>query len=327
MRIAWIILLGLLSLLVLLEAGLRSKFGFGRPLLYLPDSQIGYLLAPNQRTRRFGNRIEINQYSMRSSAIAATRSPQTLRILLLGDSIANGGWWTDQSRTISAELQRQIQPQNSGFEQTEVLNASANSWGPRNELAYLQRFGSFGAQAIVLIINTDDLFATTPTSVQVGRDPNYPNRKPALALLEVIDRYLVKPAPIPELDAVRQEGGDRVGANLAAIAKIQDIAAQSSAKFLLVMTPLLREVGNPGPRDYEIKARQRLSDFVQQRQIAFIDFLPVFNVSSESATLYRDSIHLSSTGNQQVVQRIAEKLQPVLKADPKLETKPEPDLQ
>lgn len=319
MKVALMIVLGIVGILIVLEGVLRSRFGFGNPLLYLRDTQMGYLLAPHQRTRRFGNRIEINQYSMRGADISAVPSPQTLRVLLLGDSIANGGWWTDQHNIISASLQRQLQTDPAQrslalgkFAQIEVLNASANSWGPRNELAYLQRFGSFGAQAIVLLINTDDLFATTPTAVQVGRDPNYPDRKPPLALVEVIQRYVLKPALIPELEAIRQEGGDRVGANLEAIEKIQAIAAQSNAKFLLVITPLLRENGNPGPRDYEIKARQRLNDFTQRQQIPWIDCLPVFNRATDATTLYRDSIHLSPAGNQQVVQQIAEKLQIVL---------------
>ena len=73
------------AVLIILEVGLRLSFGFGRPLLYITDPEIGYLLAPNQKTRRFGNRIAINQYSMRSPAVSPTRSSETLRILLLGD--------------------------------------------------------------------------------------------------------------------------------------------------------------------------------------------------------------------------------------------------
>lgn len=317
LTVALTIVLGMLGVLAVVEVGLRSKYGFGRPLLYIADPQIGYLLAPNQRTRRFGNRIQINQYSMRGPEISPARPEKTLRVLLVGDSIANGGWWTDQNATISALLQRQLQDQqtklgNNEFANVEVLNASANSWGPRNELAYLQRFGSFESQAIVLLINTDDLFAITPTSLPVGRDPNYPNRKPLLALIEVIFRYWLQPKPIPELTALQQEGGDRVGANLEAIRKIQSIAAQSNAEFLLVITPLVRELGNPGPRDYEKKARQRLTEFTQEQQIPLIDFLPIFNAAANSSAFYRDSIHLSTSGDQQVVQKIADKLEMIL---------------
>lgn len=309
MNLALIILAGIVATLVVVEVGLRSLFGFGNPLIYVADPQIGYRLAPNQKTRRFGNQISINHYSMRSPALSPARPEKTLRVLLLGDSIANGGWWTDQHQTISALLQDQLQsnslqPNAAEFAQVgmnvEVLNASANSWGPRNELAYLQRFGSFEAQVIVLLINTDDLFATAPSSVVVGRDRNYPDRKPLLALAEVCSRYLTEAAPMPELEAAQQEGGDRVGFNLEAIGKIQAIATQANAKFLLVLTPLLREVGKPGPRDYEQKARQRLNNFTQQQQISFIDFLPVFHATENPSVLYRDHIHLSPVGNQQV---------------------------
>ncbi len=294
----WLIA-GLLASGLLLELGLRI-LGFGNPLIYIADPQIGYLLAPNQQTRRFGKHIAINQYSMRSPNITATRPQETLRVLLLGDSIVNGGWWTDQSQTISALLQQQLQSQSLPYRQIEVLNASASSWAPRNQLAYLQRFGSFEAQMIVLVINTDDLFAAAPTSVVVGRDRNYPERKPVLGLIEVLQRYLLKPKPIPELAAVQAEAGDRVGANLAAIQQIQQFTEKQNAKFTLLMTPLLREVEPLGSRDYEQKARQRLQAFAQTNRIPLIDCLPLFNSLKQPETIYRDHIHLNPIGNQRV---------------------------
>ena len=284
-----------------IEMGLRI-IGFGKPLIYIADEQIGYLLAPNQSTRRFGNRIAINQYSMRGDPIEKTPLPSTLRVLLLGDSIANGGWWIDQAWTISSLMIRSLTPIVSQyFPKVEVLNASANSWGPRNELAYLQKFGNFHSQAVVLMINTDDLFAKAPTSMPVGRDRNYPDHQPAMALVEAFNRYLSKPKPIPEID---DEAGDRVGFNLEAISKIQALTHQANSQFLLVMTPLLREISEPGSRDYEMIARQRLSEFCQEQKISYIDFLPVFNSNSDPVSLYQDHIHLNLQGNQLVSQAI-----------------------
>uniref|UniRef100_UPI0025B5EF6A GDSL-type esterase/lipase family protein n=1 Tax=Trichocoleus desertorum TaxID=1481672 RepID=UPI0025B5EF6A len=315
-NIAGLLLAGLVGLPILLELGLRFLFGFGNPLIYVADSDIGYLLAPNQKTRRFGNRIAINQYSMRSPAIAPTPAPATLRILLLGDSVANGGWWTDQTGIISEMLQQQLQPdlQGTRWQQVEVLNASANSWGPRNELAYLQRFGSFESQVVVLLLNTDDLFATAPSSLQVGNDINYPDRKPPLALAEVLGRYLFPPAPNPDFKAkfkaVQAESGDRVGFNLAALQQIHSFVQSQGGQLLLAMTPLLRETSaKDGPRDYEQKARQRLVDLTEREQIIYIDFLPSFNAVAEPETLYRDHIHLSPPGNQLVSETIQRSLQ------------------
>ncbi len=64
------------------------------------------------------------------------------------------------------------------------------------------------------------------------------------------------------------------------------------------MTPLLREIGEPGPRDYEIKARERLSDFTKIQQINYIDFLPIFNSTTNPQGLFHDHIHLNLQGNK-----------------------------
>jgi lysophospholipase L1-like esterase len=311
-NLALILVLGVVGLFVLMEVALRL-FGFGSPLIYVADPQIGYLLAPNQRTRRFGNRIAINQYSMRSSPMEMIRPDGTLRVLIVGDSIANGGWWTDQDDTISSLLTRSLQGLNiSNYQYVEVLNASANSWSPRNELAYLQRFGTFNAQVVMLLINTDDLFGTAPTSLPVGRDRNYPDRKPILALAEVWQRYIIKPQPMV---AVQSEPGDIVGINLEAISQIQAFTREHNSHFLLVMTPLLREVGEPGPRDYEIKSRQRLIDFTQEQQITYIDFLPLLNAHPHPKTLYHDHIHFNVQGHQFISQIIERSLLAMLSGE------------
>ncbi|NJL90177.1 MAG: SGNH/GDSL hydrolase family protein [Coleofasciculaceae cyanobacterium SM2_1_6] len=322
----------LILLLAMLEMGLRAAIGFGNPLIYVADPEVGYLLAPNQRVRRFGNWVEINEYSMRSSSLS--NSPPDLRILLLGDSVLNGSWWTDQNETISAVVTKILLDTyslaNSSVKATlpsnllndspsnfldnsqsnsssnsltnsplvEVLNISANGWSPRNELAYLQKFGCFQAQILVLLLNTDDLFGTAPTSIPVGNDRYYPSQKPALAILEAATRLLPY-APPPEMAVVNAEGGDRVGFNLAAIQEIHHITQTQNIALKIALTPLLPEVIDQ-PKDYEIVARSRLATFTQEQGIAYLDFLPIFQSHAAPKTLFRDQIHLSPAGNQLV---------------------------
>ncbi|MEM6427203.1 MAG: SGNH/GDSL hydrolase family protein [Cyanobacteria bacterium P01_C01_bin.73] len=312
-RLALFSLLGLIAIALSLELALRWIAGFGNPPLYVADPATGYRLAPNQSVKRFGKQITVNQYSMRNAAIAKAPAPDSLRILLIGDSIVNGGWWTDQSEILSAAIAQQLAAKlPNPYTDVEVLNASANSWGPRNELGYIKSFGLFDAAVVVVVINTDDLFATAPTSVQVGRDRSYPNRKPALALIEVYRRIFVKPQPIPEMEAIQQEGGDRVGKNLDAIAQIQTLVNDGQGQLLLAMTPLLREVVPPGSRDYEIKARQRLTDFASAAEMTYVDFLDSFQSHSAPESLYRDHIHLSPDGNALVTHAIAQQVQAAL---------------
>lgn len=282
------------SLFFLMEIGLRWFWGLGNPPLYIADPDIGYLLAPCQDVRRFGNRIAINEYSMRSDAIAFPKPQESFRVFLLGDSIANGAWWTDQTATISSLIQSQLPSP------AEVLNASANSWGPRNQLAYLKRYGLFESEFLVLLINTDDLFASAPSSLVVGRDRNYPDRQPLLAILEALKNFL----PARPLPPTAPEAGDRVGINLDTIEKIKDLVIANKARLLIAITPLKREAIDLA-KDYEIKARKRLTEFTLEQNIPLIDFLSIFQKISSPDSLYRDTIHLTPQGNRLVSQTIS----------------------
>ena len=305
LKLALITIAILLGIAIAMELGLRLLFGFGNPPLYVADEEVGYLLAPNQNLRRMGNRIQINEYSMRNGAIAATPAADTYRILMVGDSILNGNWWTSQEKTLTEVLERQLQPEKFSRQRVEVLNASANSWGPRNEVAYIRKFGTFGAQVVVLLLNTDDLFAKAPFSGGVGSDRNYPNQKPPLAIVEVWQLLVSPPTSI----LTPEESGDRVGNNLEAMEEAKAIVQQNNAEFWIAMTPLLREIGDPGTRDYELRARKRLQEFAEKQDIPYIDFLPIFNAASSPEELYRDHIHLSPAGNKLVSEVLARKLQ------------------
>ncbi|MEM9163944.1 MAG: SGNH/GDSL hydrolase family protein [Cyanobacteria bacterium P01_F01_bin.4] len=302
--------------LAIVEGLLQLLFGFGHPPLYQADDKIGYLLAPNQRLRRFGNRIEINQHSMRSHPVTEPKPAQTLRVFLIGDSIVNGNWWTDQTQTLSALLEQSLStPLTADYTGVDVLNASANSWGPRNQQAYLERFGTFEADIVVLVLNTDDLFATQPTSLQVGRDRSYPDTSPRLALIELANRYLKKPVPIPGLKAIQAETGDRVGRNLAAVKQIKQRVEIQGGQLILVMTPLKREVLS-GPRDYEITARGRVDAFAAEHAVPYLDLLGLFDIQETIEGWYRDHIHLSPTGNQVVCDLIHKAIQDQLTQPP-----------
>lgn len=288
---------------LIIEGSLRLFLGLGKRPIYIPDDEIGYLLAPNQKVRRLGKMTIINQYSMRTEAIESSPLNNTIRLFFIGDSIVNGAWWTDQKETISALVKKEIEKKLSP--KIEVLNASANSWGPRNQLAYLKRFGTFDSQVILLVINTDDLFATKPTSLRVGKDISYPDKQPILAIEEILERVFYRNPNIPGLGEIMGERGDRVGFNLEAIDKMKAIATENESQFMMVLTPLKREM-NPEPRDYEKVARKRLQEWVDTNNVAFIDFLPIFSKQENIDDLYRDHIHLSSLGDQLVSQHISQ---------------------
>ena len=55
------------------ELTARHRLGLGTPPLYVADTLTEYRLKPNQNLRRFGNRIEVNAFSMRAAPSSPTR--------------------------------------------------------------------------------------------------------------------------------------------------------------------------------------------------------------------------------------------------------------
>ena len=303
MKTILVLLASFAGLAVIAEIGFRLTMGFGNPALYAPDPEIGYLLVPNQKINRFGNRIEINQYSMRNKEIQKTKKNNTERILFLGDSVVYGTARLDQSETIPALTEQKLQIDNKSVE---VLNAAANSWGPRNELAYLKRFGLFDADTLVLIINTDDLFATKPSSLVVGKTYNYRTQAPPLALIDVYQSFETPPA-IPELEQLRNSEKNKQAKNLAAIAEIKQLAEASNTRFILAMTPLLEELKTKSTPE-EINARKKLKDLVVTEKIEYLDFLKIWSDFPQPEFLYRDYIHPNLQGNNKITKTITQVL-------------------
>jgi lysophospholipase L1-like esterase len=116
--------------------------------------------------------------------------------------------------------------------------------------------------------------------------------------------------------AAQQEGGDRVGANLEAMRQLRRLTDQSNCQLIVAMTPLRREVVPPGARDYELQARDRVSQFMETEQIFYIDFLTSFKTAPDPEALFRDHIHLSPPGYALLSQTLSEAIQTILVALP-----------
>src|SRR6185295_10340815 len=63
------VLLASVVVLFLLTEGILRLYGFGQPLLYLADPQVGYYPQPNAHLARYGGLVATNQYGMRSAEV------------------------------------------------------------------------------------------------------------------------------------------------------------------------------------------------------------------------------------------------------------------
>lgn len=167
------------ALVVLLEFTLRFAFGFCDALLYQSSDNYEYIAQPNQNRHRFGAHIHYNSYSQRNEEPDSTK----VKILGLGDSVIFGGTWMDQDSLATTLFSNETGMQ--------MLNISAGSWGPDNCAAYLKEKGTFGTKAMILVCSSHDAYDVMSFTPVVGVYPTYPERQYRLAIVELMDRYLM----------------------------------------------------------------------------------------------------------------------------------------
>lgn len=177
MRKCWLRLLLILTSLVLLEVGLRLT-GFGRVALYEQSDIYEYALIPNQKLSRFGKNYEINSEGMRAGPLEKGE----WRILKFGDSVLNGGAYTDQSDLASELLNVELK---SILSNARVVQVSAGSWGPDNAFSWMNAHGDFDAKIIVLVFSSHDWQDQMNFQKVVGQLAFYPNKEPSLAIIDV----------------------------------------------------------------------------------------------------------------------------------------------
>lgn len=166
------------------ELGARYIVGLGDPPLFVLDPEIEYLLKPGQKCRRFGHDYVVNAQSMRSEDFAVKKPEGQLRVMVIGDSVVNGGGKIDQSELATTLLQRELAA--TLKRDVVVGNISAPSWGPPNQLAYVKKYGIFDADVVVIVSNSDD-WDDVPGLEYVGS--SWPREKPWCALQELAGVY------------------------------------------------------------------------------------------------------------------------------------------
>jgi len=294
--------IGVVVILVLFVAGeltCRWWFGLGDPPLYMAHPEIEYLLQPSQTHYRFGNRVTTNAWSMRSNEFPRQKSDSNeLRILVLGDSVANGGGFTDQSKLATEVLQQRL---TQALKRPVVVgNASAGSWGPPNMLAYANAFGLFDADFVILILGSED-YGDAPTFTRLGADQ--PEHSPVLAIQEAVARYL------PKLLAYRgvneappfNPRPEDVAISLNALRDLIDMIQISGAKAAVALHAERTEVLN---RNYKSGA-QALASVSTSRQAAVIPLYEEFvKQMNQNIEPYRDWIHPNEHGQAAIAESL-----------------------
>lgn len=299
----------LLAFIVLAVAGelfCRYRLGLGDPPLLMTDPQIEYLYQPSHVYHRFGNTIAINRWSMRSGDFPEHKSSSNeLRVLVIGDSVVNGGAQTDQ-RDIATEIIRRDLPPRIGNRPVVVGNISAASWGPPNMLAYVKKFGLFDADIVILVLSSHD-WADVPTFSPLPAD--MPTHKPLFALQEAIGRYLPRYLPSalggsgPEpLEAFSgpDPNDPAVLASLNAVHDLIALGQQSGAKVAL-----MQHLERNETMDHLKPGHNAIAAAGRATGVSVIQLGPSFEQARRAGEQpYRDDIHPNQVGQRVIAQMI-----------------------
>ena len=159
----------------------RSWLGLGEPPLSLNDPGIGYLFQPDQNCHRFHHLVHYNSWSMRSDDFPLHKADRReVRVMVVGDSVINGGALTDQKELGTSLLQQDLASRLG--RPVVVGNISAGGWGPLNEWPYLREFGTFDADDLVLVESSHDAFSSFQDKPVAGVDPAFPDHRPCVSV-------------------------------------------------------------------------------------------------------------------------------------------------
>ncbi|NJL30965.1 MAG: hypothetical protein HC898_04680 [Phycisphaerales bacterium] len=309
-KVAMVGLVVLLLLVVGAELFARFYLGLGDPPLLMADEKIEYLYQPNQDGYRFGNHYRYNAYSMRSDDFPQTKSdPNELRVMVLGDSVINGGGHIDQADVPTTVMQQLLAEK---LKRPVVVgNISTGSWGPANMLAYVEKYGYFEADVVVLVLSSHDAEDAPTFQPMVGVLRDYPDRKPWLAVGELFSRYggVVRwwiTDKLPEnTEVVAAPTEEDRQQTLKALGELIEKSKASGARVMVAQFFEVKELlGTPNQGYMDILGVSR------SHQVPVVKLFENFRRAiDEGKVVYRDQwIHPSAAGSRIIGETLAEEV-------------------
>jgi hypothetical protein len=300
-------MVGILSFVLILagssELILRSM-GFGNPIVYRVDPQVGYYPAPHQDVHRYGGEIHINAFGMRSRDITADKPAGTFRILMLGDSTLYGGSYLDQSQIYATRLEELLNEEPSKLanspRRVEVLCMGVNGWGPQHELAYAKEFGLFHADLVMVMGPPNDAYRPLHGMEQM---PFYvEGHRPQFAWQEfwehLLWQYDLRRPGAGQSLKVRPREGEVVAEGVAAWLGIATLAQAQGARTDFEMLPNQEEAR----RGHSGESTQRVLDALlpelARGRVPEAYPLAFFRSNLGVSKLFHDGVHLDTFGHK-----------------------------
>ena len=277
-------------------------YGLTNYPLYDASTEYEYLLKPNQDVRIYRNRFTTNEFSMRSAPVAKT---DTLVVLLVGDSIINGGNSIDQDSLASTLVENELLRKYG--KKIRVLNISDKTWSPDNVVAYLKKFGLFGADMILLVANSGDAFDPMTFQPIVGVTSTHPDKNDAFAWPKLVvkswatveDRYFRPEGPANKEEKIAEEPENLVKG----FADLDSLSKQLKIPFFLYLHRSQSEL----TKNNVDRGGLVIEEFCKKNHIPM-------RINRMDFDMFNDEIHLNSKGQK----ALAKDLLPIIQSELRL---------
>ncbi|MCB9781525.1 MAG: hypothetical protein H6751_00985 [Candidatus Omnitrophica bacterium] len=305
--------------------------------IFMRDDDLGWKLRPNSTDIWGGVRVKINGKGVRGPELDYERSPETYRILYLGDSVTFGFGIEDDLETYPYQVERNLE-KTTGLD-VETINSGVGGYSPWQEKIFFEKEGiKYQPDLAVIGFYLNDVTEKFKLPQFGGKEGSYQLNR---AYASQIDRWLRWSsawAGIKQLNARMRFGGDikksalEIEATnidklirepndpviqeawkitLRNLEKMVESIRSTETDLLLLSLPDKGQIEIPG---YGTSPQDILGQFAKDHDIPFLDLLPVMKRATADDPkrldlCFRDYSHPTALGATVLAPSIAQAIQ------------------
>lgn len=287
--------------IILLGELIGRYYGLNDTPTFIKSDSFEYIHAPNQNRTIYRNKFITNEFSMRSNPIT---EKDNCTVLVIGDSVVNGGNLTDHDSLATTLLENLLLKKLK--KSIRVLNISAGSWGPDNAMAYVKEYGLFNANVIVLVVSSHDSHDNMTHEEIIDKNPQFSSKNYFFAWRKLIERGSQQ---IKKRILKSKRSNKVKNSNLGISTSKEfnkgfkffvEISSEYNIPFIIYLHPSLKEF-----KDSKINIEgQEIIEFCRQNNVNLIQEL---NTNLEGK-FFRDKIHYSELGQKHMAKILLPKL-------------------
>jgi hypothetical protein len=297
-------LLIIILIFVFGEFALRF-YGFGDPLLYITPSEIGYIPKPNQEIQRYGGRVFINSFGMRSAEFSEKKSPDVYRIFMIGDSTLYGGSYIDQKEMFSEILKINLNNNLDLFpdhvKKIEILTLGVNGWGVHHKLAYLKKYGLYDSDRLIVVLSMSDI---DRRKYGLEMLPFFHASKAPLFAWEEVFNHLMWRFRQKYLASNK----DEIKKGIKSYIEIAGIGIQNRTEVSFLVIPNRNGVLSGKDLGIETPLFRTLKNKLKVKKVELFSIVAYLFKYRKSKDLYHDNIHLGVVGHSLIAAFLYEEL-------------------